>query len=246
MAASRIPRRVQEKLGFYVYLYVDPRDNRPFYVGKGQGNRIYHHLNDTTETAKVQRIEELQKLGQKPTLEVLRYGLTENEAYLVESAAIDLLGIPELTNRVKGHGSLRGGRARLEDLVQELNAEEVEITDKAILINISQLYRYGMSETELYDATRGVWKVGNRCRDAEYAFCLYGGIVREVYLISTWVPAGSTMTRRDFSEKEYDMSRRLEFVGKIAPEPVRKKYLGKSVRQYFSQGSQNPIKYVNC
>jgi hypothetical protein len=246
MAASHIPRRVQEKLGFYVYLYVDPRDDRPFYVGKGQGNRIYHHLNDTAETKKVQRIEELHQLGRQPRLEVLRYGLTESEAFLVESAAIDLLGVSELTNRLKGHGSLEGGRARLEDLVHELDAKDVEITDKVILINISQIYRYGMSETELYDATRGVWKIGNRCKNAEYAFCLYGGIVREVYSISAWVPAGSTMTWRDFSEKQYDMSKRLEFVGKIALEPVRKKYLGKSVRHYFSQGSQNPIKYVNC
>ena len=244
--SAPLPRRVQERLGTYVYLYVDPRDKRPFYVGKGQGTRIFSHLTDTTECEKVKRIEELRKLGLQPELEILRYGLTEKEAYFVESAAIDLIGVSELTNRVRGHGFLEGGRARLEDLVQDLNAEEVRINDKAILINISRLYRYGMSALELYDATRGVWKVGDRCIAAEYAFCLYGGIVREVYTISAWVPAGSTMTGRNFEEKAYDMSKRREFVGKVAPEPIRKKYLGKSVRSYLTQGSQNPIKYVNC
>jgi uncharacterized protein len=98
----------------------------------------------------------------------------------------------------------------------------------------------------LYDVTRGVWKVAPDRHNAEFAFSLYGGIVREVYAIAAWVLAGSTMTQRDLSEKEYDLSERYEFVGKIAPEPVRRKYLGKSVRDYFTAGSQNPIRYVNC
>ena len=241
----QVPRRVAENLKYYVYLYVDPRTNRPFYVGKGQNNRIYCHLDDTEDCAKVERIAELRKLGLEPILEILKYGLSEKEAFLVESAAIDLLGPDELTNRVKGHG-VRNGRARLAEIIQELDAAEVTITEKVILINISQLYRYGMSELELYDATRGIWKVGARRTKAAFAFCVYGGIVREAYSISAWVPAGSTMTRRDFSEKDYRLAERHEFVGKVAPEQMRKKYLGKSVRQYLAKGSQNPIKYVNC
>ena len=33
-----------EALGFYVYLYTDPRNEKPFYVGKGKGNRAFSHL----------------------------------------------------------------------------------------------------------------------------------------------------------------------------------------------------------
>ena len=33
----RIPSDVARKIGHYVYLYVDPRTRRPFYVGKGRG-----------------------------------------------------------------------------------------------------------------------------------------------------------------------------------------------------------------
>lgn len=33
----RIPRPVAEKLGHYVYLYVNPLDETVFYVGKGRG-----------------------------------------------------------------------------------------------------------------------------------------------------------------------------------------------------------------
>lgn len=241
----QLPRRVSEKLKYYVYLYVDPRDGEPFYVGKGAGNRVYSHLDDNEDNEKVQKIEELRKLGREPTLEILRFGLTEQEAFLVESAAIDLLR-PKLTNCVKGHGAAENGRALLDEIIQELDAEDVAVTDKAILINISRLYRYGMTPMELYDATRGVWKVAPNRHDAKYAFCLYGGIVREVYEIATWVPAGSTMTQRDYAEKDYDLSERYEFVGRIAPEPIRRKYVRKSVRNYFVPGSQNPIKYVNC
>jgi hypothetical protein len=53
------------------------------------------------------------------------------------------------------------------------------------------------------------------------------GIVREVHAIAAWIPAGSTMTVRDYSENEYDLSERCEFVGKIALEPIRKKYVGR-------------------
>jgi hypothetical protein len=103
-----------------------------------------------------------------------------------------------------------------------------------------------MSDLELYDATRGVWKVGKRREKAKFAYCVYGTVIREVYSISAWVPAGSTMTGRDFSEKGYRLSERWEFVGRVALESARKRYVGKSVKTYFPKGVQNPIKYVKC
>ncbi|XZE17522.1 hypothetical protein SH449x_002796 [Pirellulaceae bacterium SH449] len=44
---TRIPSSVQQKLGFYVYLYIDPRDESVFYVGKGKGERALAHLKDS-------------------------------------------------------------------------------------------------------------------------------------------------------------------------------------------------------
>ena len=109
-----IPRSIHEKLGYYVYMYIDPRDLRPFYIGKGKGNRVLSHLNDKTETEKAERIEELRKLGKQPIIEILKYDLSEREAFLVESAAIELLGVEQLTNRVKGHHADQQGRGLLE------------------------------------------------------------------------------------------------------------------------------------
>jgi hypothetical protein len=33
---------------YYTYIYFDPRDNLPFYVGKGHGKRAFHHLKQWT------------------------------------------------------------------------------------------------------------------------------------------------------------------------------------------------------
>ena len=54
----RIPASVQQKMGYYVYLYIDPRDGSVFYVGKGKGERALSHLKDTAECEKVERIAE--------------------------------------------------------------------------------------------------------------------------------------------------------------------------------------------
>lgn len=121
---------------------------------------------------------------------------------------------------------------------------EAEIEEPAILIRIRQLYDPGMSDDELYDATRGHWKVRPDRHDARLALAVADGIVREVYEIDSWHPAGTTPSRTAIhSAAPPD---RFEFGGRVADEAMRTKYVGRSVRHYFTQGSQNPIRYVNC
>lgn len=240
----RFPPKVSESLKHYVYLYIDPRTDQPFYVGKGKGNRVFSHLDDTSETEKATRISELQKLGLEPKIEILKYGLSEKQALLVESTAIDLLGIKTLTNRMRGHGASKGGRGTLDQIIGELGATDVTIEERVVLITINKLFRHGMTSQELYDTTRGIWRARPEKHVPDYAFSVYAGVVREVYRICDWYPAGSTfMSTRDLSGRE-SLTKRWEFIGQIAPEEVRRRYKGKSVRQYL--GSQNPIRYVNC
>jgi len=241
---NSFPPNVRKKIKFYVYLYTDPRNNEVFYIGKGKGNRCFAHLKSKATSDKVERISELRKLGLSPNIELLKYGLTESEALLVEQTAIDLLNVENLTNQSRGHGSRHASRASVEQVVAALDAKEVVIREPVILINISRLFRYGMSEFELYEATRIAWAVGPKRERATYAFSVYKSVVREVYKIQAWLPGNSTLRlNRKMTEGDKD---RWEFVGKIAPENIRKKYVGKSVAKYQKPGAQNPIKYVNC
>ena len=248
-----IPASIHSSLGHYVYLYIDPRNGSIFYVGQGKGGRALAHLKDRSQSDKVTRLDELNRLGLEPQIEILRYGLTQEEALHVEAAAIELLGISELTNQVLGHGFDRKRRTMLEDLVHELSAEEVAIKHSALLINISQMYRHGMSAVELYDATRKSWRVGPRREQIEYAMAVHRGVIREVYRIAAWLPANSTMTALGSTSNisggeqigdDIELGDRYEFVGRLAESAVRKRYVGKSVRHYLIPGSQNPIKYV--
>jgi hypothetical protein len=244
--APRIPPEVAHRLGYYVYLYVDPRDSRPFYVGKGQGARILAHLSAAGESRKVRMISELRELGLEPRLDVLAHGLPDEETALrIEAAAIDLLGLDDLTNEVRGWRSVEMGRLPLAELMIYYAAKPVEVADPALLIRINRLYRHGMSGLELYEATRGVWRVGTRREEARYALAVFEGVVREVYLIERWHPAATTAySTRD--SREMSTEGRWEFTGRVAPVEVRDRYFGRSVAAYFRRGQQSPVVYVNC
>jgi len=122
---------------------------------------------------------------------------------------------------------------------------EILIDEKAILVRISQLYRESMTSEELYEATRGVWKVGIRRDEAEYAFTVFRGEIKEVYKIDSWMPAG-TFRYRTRLRSDVEVSGRWEFVGSLAEDDIRKKYIGRTLKDYLPQGAVNPIVYVNC
>ncbi len=242
----KIPAEVARQLGYYVYLYVDPRTGRPFYVGKGQGERVLAHLSDEVESAKTRTIRELRAEGREPRVEVLAHALPDEETALrIEAAVIDLLGLGELTNAARGWKSIQLGRLPLQDLVAYYAPTPTEVVHPAILIRINRLYRHGMSEHDLYEATRGVWRVGGRRAGARYALAVFHSVVREVYSIESWHPAGS-FPYQSRAASEVTIAGRWEFVGSIAPAEVRSLYLERSVEKYFRAGAQSPITYVGC
>jgi hypothetical protein len=242
----RIRPGVAERLGYYVYLYVDPRDGKPFYVGKGQGGRALSHLSEEAESRKCARIAELRAEGKEPRIEILAHGLRDEEtAFRIEAAVIDLSGLDTLTNEVRGWRSLQLGRIPLAELTMYYAATPVEVEVPALLIRINQLYRHNMTAQELYEATRGVWKLGSRRAKARYAFAVFEGVVREVYAIESWHDAGSTpYATRDGSRLR--IAGRHEFIGEVAKAAVRDSYFGRSVASEFRKGLQSPVVYANC
>ena len=84
MGKYNLSQSTIEKLGYYVYILIDPRNNKIFYVGKGKGNRINKHLlgtlNDKThETEKIKKIREIQNSGLEVKHIVLRHELTKKK-----------------------------------------------------------------------------------------------------------------------------------------------------------------------
>lgn len=65
-----------------------------------------------------------------------------------------------------------------------------DIRENIVIIKINKSFRKGMSETELYDVTRGCWKRKVASMEkADYALAIVYGIVKEVYQTDKWLPA---------------------------------------------------------
>jgi hypothetical protein len=240
---ERIPHDVAGRMGYYVYAYINPLNGQIFYVGKGRGRRALSHFQGRAETRTAATIKQIQAAGKQPQVDILAHGLHTPEAALkVEAAVIDALGLWSLTNRIRGWGSSRYGRTPLRELIATYRRRPARINDPAILVRINELYRPSMTPAELYDATRGNWRLGPKKERARYAFAVFEGVVREVYEIMRWLPAGSTLSSRD--PRGVRSPGRWEFVGRLAPERVRRRYVDRDVRAHFKRGAQNPIAYV--
>jgi len=128
---------------------------------------------------------------------------------------------------------------------------EIKITEKSILIKVNQSYRADMPAYELYEYTRGRWKVDlKKAREVDYAFAVFQGIIKEVYKVVEWYPAGEILSLIIFKNNEQEnapdqFGGRSTFVGRLAEANLRERYIGKSVDQYFKKGMANPILYLN-
>ena len=99
-----------------------------------------------------------------------------------------------------------------------------------------------MSAEALYETTRGIWKRNLKSlAGIEYCLSVYKGEVVEVYKIDEWNPAGTTPMKTRVIAPEHTVGR-VEFIGKVAPDEVREKYIGRSVAKLFKRGEASPVK----
>ena len=81
---------------YYVYELVDPRNNQPFYVGKGKGRRAKTHLWETPETRnehKENKIAAIRHEGLEPSIKYVVENIKDEElAYDIETALIKRYG----------------------------------------------------------------------------------------------------------------------------------------------------------
>lgn len=81
---------------YYVYMLIDPRKHKPFYIGKGTGRRANTHLWDTPETRneyKESIIAAIRAKGMEPQIKYLIEDIIdESFAYDIEAALIKYYG----------------------------------------------------------------------------------------------------------------------------------------------------------
>ena len=72
--------------------------------------------------------------------------------------------------------------------------------------------------------------------EAKYAYATFNGVVKEVYEIHSWVPAGT----QEYFTRSLDLERlktaKWEFVGRKAPNELRELYIGKIIERKRSFG----------
>ncbi|MYG76810.1 MAG: GIY-YIG nuclease family protein [Acidimicrobiaceae bacterium] len=241
---------VVEQLKSYVYLLIDPRngDDRIFYVGKGHGNRVFTHVQSAlagreSESDTSDRIREIHAAGHEVQHELLRFGLADRTALEIEAAAIQLLGLGDLTNAVEGHHKWERGRMTTDVATSQFDAPQAPpIAERAVLFRIPRRWSPVMSPAELYESTRGWWRMGRRREDADYAFAVSQGVIREVYEIHGWRQRG--LGDRGWEEDIDKSHKRWGFSGEVAGELAH--YRITSVRHLFKKENSSPFKYVNC
>ena len=250
MRKYQLSQSTIEKIDYYVYVLIDPRNWENFYVWKGKNNRINDHIKgifkeNKKESEKNKRIDEIIKSWKKVKQVIVKHWLSSwDEAFKIESAIIDILlweGY-KLTNIVKWHWSEETWIMDLEDIKIKYEAENA-IFDKdlIILININVLYKKDMSYDEIYEATRRSWPISTKnANKVKFACCVYRWIIREVFEITQPRKIDQERCQRNPEKKP-----RYMFTWKLAWEEIRNKYLHKSVRDYWKQWAQMPIKYVN-
>ena len=225
----------QERIKYYVYCLRDPDTNETFYIGKGIGNRVFSHANGELEKdknyEKIDIIKSIRKKGKQVDHWIIRHGLSEKEAFEVEAALIDFIGLDNLSNNVKGHNTDRG-KISCEELNLRLGAEKIVIEDNIMIIKINSQFRIDMKQEEIYEATRRSWVASKkRAEKADYVLSTCNGIVREVFKPTEW-----------FKEED---SNRIGFFGEVAQKRIREKYLHKSIEEYVTRGNANPIQYIS-
>lgn len=236
---NTFPPGVAEKLKTYVYRLIDPRNGETFYVGKGQGNRVFAHIREQVEqddpNNKLRRIRDIRLAGFEVAHVIHRHGMDDRNALEVEAALID--AYPGLTNIAGGFGSSDYGAMHAKEIIQRYAAEPAVFQHKTILIIVNR----SAAQTSLYEATRYAWKISlSKAQQAEVILATLRGLIVGAFTAEKWLPA----TSENFPGHE-DAPGRFGFIGEEAPPEISNLYVSKRVPyEYRKPGSANPIKYT--
>ena len=230
-------------LQHYVYRLLDPRNGETFYVGRGQGDRVFQHAEGNVRIAgkdeldpKFSRINQIHAEGLEVQHIIHRHGMNPDTAKEVEAALID--AYPGLTNRMGGAGSNDRGVRHADQIIREYDAPEFELKHSLILISISKTYE----ERGVYEAVRGLWSMSRkRARENNLVLARVGRFVVGAYKVKEWVDWAPGV----FPYDPEGLDGRIGFVGTPADEDIWNHYVNKRVpANLLPKGAMNPFRYL--
>ena len=195
----------EDQLGEYVYILSKP-NFKPFYVGKGTGDRVVAHQREALKalksgakpTNKTKEILEAWKTGAQIEWAIVARNLADAKtAEIIEGAIIHfskMIGY-ELTNQQGGaHGLMHGlvGARTLSELAAKPVNPQRHYKN-VFLFNISNTLEQPIQTSEgikrsAYDATRSCWTFSEKYRNLQPAIALglVNGVAQAAFSIKNW------------------------------------------------------------
>lgn len=194
-----------EPLGSYVYALLDPRKlsadlGHIFYVGKGKGQRCFHHAEAEEKeihwkengepNPKFELIRQIRfETTHRPPIRIIAHGLDEKEAFLLEAVLISIL---------KTEGNLVSGKydSDYNLTLEEIDArysnplDEQEIRYRVLLVSLNGNENLhlppfpGIQRSDLAQRVLGYWRMSEKkAMEVEYVVGVYQQLTRVVFKV---------------------------------------------------------------
>jgi len=206
---QKLTKFAEEQLGHYVYALRNPIDNKIFYVGKGQGDRVLAHANDvlknpdSEDSLKRQTIKAIHDSGREVESFIVQHGLlSEDHALMTESAIYGTLKLLQdkldhplfaLTNKVAPPSFNKRGLRSLAEVLDEFGqpADSSLIPHNSLLVKVTKTgtWTRGMTRDQVWDSIRGWWPLDReRLKNIRYLIAIPDFVIRGVWEVkpSDW------------------------------------------------------------
>lgn len=242
--------KTSQAIKSYVYMLIDPKDMKPFYIGKGVNNRVFDHVNCASyldvKNDKLEKIREIKSRETDNEVEhiIIRHGLSDEVAIELEAAIIEVLGKVGyvLVNEQSGHHTFERGYMTTNDIIRYYNAEKLsKINHTIAIININKNNPRGKDIDSIYNATKQAWVIGHNSRKAvKYVLSEFRGLIVGVFEVKSWYQVGEPY----ISPKGKRMTR-WGFDGNVCEDDeIKKLYHNKSVSHFKKRGNSNPVRII--